>query len=505
MKNIKSVCQLSLLPLALSFTSCDGKQEQPPLEMPNIIYILADDMGYGDIGAYNSESKIPTPALDAMAANGISYTDAHSNSAVSTPTRYGTLTGRYAFRTRLKNGVLTGYSEPLIEEKRETVATLLSRHGYQTGCVGKWHLGLNWVKKDASKPLYAGNEWNIENTDNVDYEAYIGGGPTDCGFDYSYILPASLDMSPYVYIEDGYITAPVNSYTEHYSEKGIHGAFYRKGDMANDFKHRECLFHFTQKSEEFIANASKSDKPYFLYFPLTAPHSPWLLEEGFEGISKAGIYGDFVAMVDETVRRIYQAVAQSGEADNTLIIFTSDNGAIWYEDDIANTAHNANGIWSGKKSDIWEGGHRVPFLATWPAVIDPQRTSKQLISSTDLYATFAEMTNETTTKNVAEDSYSFWQTIANEKDYQESNARQSMVYHSIEGYFGFRKGDWVLLDCKGSGGWTLTEKDAENLPNIQLYNLKDDPLQKNNVAKANPDIVLEMKKELDYIKTKVQD
>ena len=199
-------------------------------------------MGYGDIGAYNAESKIPTPALDAMAAKGIRFTDAHSNSAVSTPTRYGTVTGRYAFRTRLKDGVLTGYSAPLVEENRETVASLLNKHGYQTACVGKWHLGLNWVKKDANKPLYLGDEWNVGNTDNVDYEAFIGGGPTDCGFDYSYILPASLDMSPYVYIENGKITAPVNGYTENYSEKGIHGAFYRNGDVADDFNHRECLF-----------------------------------------------------------------------------------------------------------------------------------------------------------------------------------------------------------------------------------------------------------------------
>lgn len=501
MKNIKHACQLSILPLALSFVSCDGKQEEHSIEMPNIIHILADDMGYGDIGAYNSASKIPTPALDAMAANGIRYTDAHSNSAVSTPTRYGTVTGRYAFRSRLKKGVLTGYSAPLIEENRETVATLLSRHGYKTGCIGKWHLGLNWTKKNDDKPLYTGDEWNLENTDNVDYEAHISGGPTDCGFDYSYILPASLDMSPYVYIENGRITAPVNSYTQHYSEEGIHGVFYRKGDMADDFDHRECLFHFTQISEEFIANASKSEQPYFLYFPLTAPHSPWLLQEGYEGKSGAGIYGDFVTMVDETVRRIYQAVEESGEADNTLIIFTSDNGSMWLKEDIATTGHRSNGVWSGKKADIWEGGHRIPYLATWPARIAAKRKSNQLVSSTDLYATLAQMVGETMNNTTAEDSYSFWQTLTDNKDYQESNARQSMVYHSVDGYFGLRRGDWVLLDCKGSGGWTLTEKEAANLPERQLYNLKDDPTQENNVVEAHPNIVDNMMQELERIKS----
>ncbi len=500
MKNLGNACKLSLLPLALSLASCNGKQEPPSLNMPNIIYILADDMGYGDIGAYNAASKIPTPALDAMAAKGIRYTDAHSNSAVSTPTRYGTVTGRYAFRTPLKKGVLTGYSAPLIEENRETVASLLQKHGYKTACVGKWHLGLNWVKNDDSQPLYTGDEWSVENTDNVNYEAHIGGGPTDCGFDYSYILPASLDMSPYVYIENGKITAPVNGYTDNYSEKDVSGAFYRKGDVADDFDHRECLFHFTQKSEAFIADASKSDQPYFLYFPLTAPHSPWLLEEGYEGKSEAGVYGDFVTMVDETVRRIYQAVEQSGEADNTLIIFTSDNGSMWLEEDIASTNHRANGEWSGKKSDIWEGGHRVPYLATWPAVIAPQRTSHQLISATDLLATFAQMVAKPLAHNAGEDSFSFWQTLADGKDLQEDNARKSMVYHSIEGYFGLRKGDWVLLDCKGSGGWTLPENEAQEMPSLQLYNLKSDPTQKNNLAEANPDIVVEMMRELEELK-----
>ena len=500
MKNIKYAYPISLLPLAFAFTSCGSKPKQPAYDMPNIIYILADDMGYGDIGVYNSESKIPTPALDAMAAKGIRFTDAHSNSAVSTPTRYGTVTGRYAFRTSLKKGVLTGYSAPLVEENRETIASLLNRYGYQTACVGKWHLGLNWVKKDNSQPLYLGDEWNVGNTDNVDYEARIGGGPSDCGFGYSYILPASLDMSPYVYIENGRITAPVSGYTDNYSEKGVRGAFYRNGDVADDFNHRQCLSHFTQKSEEFIANASKSNHPYFLYFPLTAPHSPWLLEEGFEGKSEAGVYGDFVTMVDETVRRIYEAVERSGKADNTLIIFTSDNGSMWLTEDIAETGHRANGVWSGKKSDIWEGGHRIPFLATWPAMIAPQRISNQLVSSTDLLGTLAEMVGETLAPNAGEDSFSFWQTLAKGKDYQENNGRKSMIYHSIEGYFALRKGDWVLLDCKGSGGWTLPEEDAQELPDIQLYNLKSDPTQKNNVAAANQDIVLELQKELEAIK-----
>lgn len=229
----------------------------------NVVYILADDMGYGDISAYNPESKIHTPVLDSLAASGIMFTDAHSNSSVSTPTRYGTLTGRYTFRSKLKKGVLTGYSSPLIEPERETVASFLQRNGYQTACIGKWHLGLNWTRKDQSKPLYTGSEWDLEDTSNVDYEVEITGGPTDCGFDYSCILPASLDMSPYLYIENGKATAPVNQYTEDYADKSIRGLHYRHGDVAADFRHEDCLSYFTEKAENYIQKASKEDKPYF--------------------------------------------------------------------------------------------------------------------------------------------------------------------------------------------------------------------------------------------------
>lgn len=230
----------------------------------NVVYILADDMGYGDISCYNPSSKISTPTLDALAASGMIFTDAHSNSAVSTPTRYGTLTGCYSFRSPMKKGVLTGYSAPLIEKNQETVASLLQRNGYQTACIGKWHLGLNWTKKDQSKPLFTGTEWDLGDTSNIDYTAPISGGPTDCGFDYSYILPASLDMSPYVYIENGHITAPVTRFAKDYKEEGVRGAHYRHGDLAEDFHHDECLFQFTQKSVDYILDASKQEKPYLL-------------------------------------------------------------------------------------------------------------------------------------------------------------------------------------------------------------------------------------------------
>ena len=311
----------------LLLLSCNGqKKEQEANEAayPNIVYILADDLGYGDIQAYHAESKIQTPALDSLANEGIMFTDAHSGSAVSTPTRYGILTGRYAFRSRLKSGVLVGHSPSLIEPGRETAASLLRKSGYATACIGKWHLGLDWARIDTTKPLFTGNEWDIKDTQNVDYTAQVHGGPSDHGFDYSYIIPASLDIAPYVYIENGWVNSPVRTHVPDWHDDRAHGMWYRHGDKADNF----------------------------VYFPLTAPHTPWLPSEAFEGKSEAGVYGDFVCMVDDVVRQIRQALAASGQLENTILIFTSDNGSSWTAQDIEETGHRAN---AETKAELFEG------------------------------------------------------------------------------------------------------------------------------------------------------
>lgn len=489
--------------LGVFVAPCATMPVQADTHRLNIVYILADDMGYGDVSYYNSQSKIPTPALDSLAASGMVFTDAHSNSSVSTPTRYGILTGRYAFRSPLKKSVLTGYSSPLIEPKRETVASFLQTQGYQTACIGKWHLGLNWVKKDSLKSLYTGSEWDLEDTSNVDYRAKISGGPDDCGFGYSYILPASLDMSPYVYIENGIITSPVTSYAEDYKEAGVRGAHYRHGDMADNFRHDECLSHFTQKSVDYILQASQSDQPYFLYCALTAPHSPWLLQPEFRGRSNAGVYGDFVCMVDDAVRRICDAVRKSGKSSQTLIIFTTDNGAMWLPSDMDETGHRANGTWSGMKSDLWEGGHRVPLIASCPEIVPAGSISDALVSSTDLFATLADMLYVPMPCGAAGDSFSYWNALTgNSSVGMEKELRESMIYHSDQGYFALRRGDWVLLDCKGSGGWSLSEDSVKNDEAVQLYNLRNDSVQQYNVVRQYPQKVKELKRELEDIKAK---
>lgn len=491
---MKTTLTLTAGSALLLLPSCTGQNKEVTSHdksLPNIIYILADDMGYGDVRAYNPASKIPTPALDSLAAEGIAFTDAHTNSAVSTPTRYGILTGRYTFRSRLKKGVLVGHDSSLIEPGRETVATLLHKAGYHTACIGKWHLGLDWARRDTTKPLYTGNAWDIQDTGNIDYTAPVEGGPSDHGFDYSYVLPASLDIAPYVYVENGKVNSPVKKHTPNWRNPKARGMWYRHGDVADNFDHADCLQHLTRQAIHYITTSTERKEPFFLYFPLTAPHTPWLPSAEFEGKSGAGVYGDFVCMVDDVVRQVRQALKDSGQLDNTIFIFTSDNGSNWYAEDIEQTGHRANAHFSGQKSDIWEDGHRVPFIVSWPRQIKKAQKCDEVICTTDLMATCAEMTGQTLADNAGEDSYSFWKVLTGQP--YTSPLREATIHHSIDGYFALRQGDWVYLDAHGSGGWSLSEEQAKNRPAEQLYNLKEDPAEQHNLIAEHPDKAEAMK------------
>ncbi len=477
---------LKLLLVAIPFVvGCSRKPSTP-----NIIYILADDMGYGDIKGLNADSKIPTPNLDQLISEGITFTDAHSNSAVCTPTRYGTLTGQYCFRSRLKSGVLVGHEPALIEPNTPTVGSLLKQADYQTACIGKWHLGLNWAKKDTSQPLFhGGNLWDIFHTENVDYAARVSGGPCDLGFDYSFIIPASLDIAPYVYLENDKATAPVKREAPFFKDESARGIWYRRGDVAEDFDHTTVLQTITQKAVDFITNSERS-QPFFLYFPLTSPHTPWFPSEAFAGKSQAGVYGDFVAMTDDVVGQIMKALKEQGIADNTLIVFTSDNGSHWLPSDKETFEHYANGAFSGMKSDVWEGGHRVPMIARWPQAIKAGTESDAMLCSTDLMATCAELTGQSTPESAC-DSYSFLPVLTGRPS--EQNDDKVMVHHSVNGTFAIRKGDWKLVDAKGSGGWSLPEKKcSEDSAPQQLYNMKEDKEEQNNLYAEYPEIVDEL-------------
>jgi arylsulfatase A len=488
----KIVVTLSICIACMALAFRPDTQNQKPAKKPNIVVILADDMGSGDIKAFNPQSKIPTPNLDKLVRGGIKFTDAHSGSAVCTPTRYGLVTGRYAFRSSLKKGVLGGYSPPLIEANRFTVADLLKKAGYTTGVVGKWHLGLGFSSSDPSAmKVDPANGWPIGTGINPDQP--LSEGPNHLGFDYSYIIPSSLDIPPYIYYENGKPTQQGTIELE--GQNSPRGVFWRRGKASPHFEIQKTLDHFSEKASAFLTASASEKKPFFLYLPLTSPHTPWLPSEAFQGKSKAGIYGDFVAHTDAVVGQVLQTLERLGIADNTLVIFTSDNGADWKPGDkTIYPEHQANGIYRGQKSDIWEGGHRVPFIASWPATIKGGRVAEQTICLTDLMATFAAITSQKIPRNAGQDSFDFSKVLTGTST---QAPRQSTIHHSIQGMFAIRNGQWKFVDGQGSGGWSKDESSTAELKS-QLYDINADPTESKNVVEQYPEIARKLKAELDH-------
>jgi arylsulfatase A-like enzyme len=465
--NRRSFCNtLAAGAVSLTRPQSQGASEPAP-QRPNIVYVLADDLGWGDLECYNARSAIHTPNANLLAQQGMRYEDMHSTSAVCTPSRYSILTGRYCWRTRLQKGVLNGDSPNVIEPGRETVPSMLKSVGYATAGFGKWHLGLGDEKTtDFSKPLHP--------------------GPLDHGFDYYFGIPASLDMAPYLYFEnDRVVEQPISSTPGSKSPRGV---FWRPGPCAPHFRHEEVLPTITSKAVEFIHERSRQPgQPFFLYLPFTAPHTPWLPLAAYRNRSKAGTYGDFVTEVDAMLGRVMQALDGSGLAQNTLFIFTSDNGADWKLEDLARYAHRANGDWRGEKADIWEGGHRIPFIARWPGHIRPNSVNKELGSLGDLMATAAAIVGTKLPDNAGEDSFNLLPALLGTNT---KPVRDSMVQHSIDGMFSLRQDNWKLEQGLGSGGFSppRTVEPAEGGPMGQLYDLSTDPGELHNLYQARPDV-----------------
>ncbi len=480
--------------LCLPFQT-EGKPVQS--KKPNIIYILADDLGYGDVSTYNPDSKISTPNFDRLAMEGICFTDAHSPSAVCTPTRYGILTGRYSWRSPLKSGVLNGYSQPLIEKDRTTVASFLKRNGYHTGIVGKWHLGLGWVQKPGSvnELSQTGSpKVKIINPETIDFSQPPTDGPMNHGFDYSYILPASLDMPPYCFLENNKLTASLIRQTPgNNPDNATTGPFWREGLMAEGFAFEQVTPTFTQKAVLFIREQASLGKPFFLYLPFPSPHTPWLPLPGYNGTSKAGPYGDFVQMLDAHVGEILKALTETGLDDNTIVFFTSDNGPFWKPPFIDQFGHKAASIYRGMKADAFEGGHRVPFIVRWPGKIKPGIRCAEPITLTSLLATCAELINKNLSENEGEDSFSILPLLlVNGKKYKRPKA---LIQHSSKGIFVVRQGDWKLILGLGSGGFSKPEmvSPGPNEAPGQLYNLKKDPSEVQNLYLQFPQKVEKLK------------
>jgi arylsulfatase A-like enzyme len=460
---------------------------------PNFLYILCDDLGYGDVKRLNPAGKIATPHLDRLAAGGMIFTDAHSGSSVCTPTRYGIMTGRYAWRSRLKNGVLGGLSPRLIEEGRLTVPAMLKQHGYATGCIGKWHLGVDWTKlpgKDVS-------ELTIESpaqVRNVDYTRPFTNGPLAVGFDSYFGIAASLDMVPYVFLEGDRVAQNPTETRKIEMMTGRDGAFTREGPAAPGFTGYEVLPTFTRKTVEFIrehAAAAKSGKPFFLYVPLASPHTPILPTPEWRGKSGLNPYADFVMQTDACIGEMMDAVEKAGVADDTLIVVTSDNGCSPQAkfDELLAKGHNPSHVFRGHKADIFDGGHRVPFIVRWPARVKAGTTSEQTVCLTDLMATAAEIVGAKLPDGAGEDSVSFLPALLGTAT---KPLREAIVHHSINGSFAIRQGPWKLELCADSGGWSAPKpgaKEAANLPAVQLYDLAADIGETKNLQAEKPEIV----------------
>jgi len=442
-------------------------------QSPNLMYILADDMGYGDLSCLNAESKIRTTHLDRLAAEGMAFTDAHASSAVCTPSRYSILTGRYNWRSALKSGVLDGYDGPLLEPGRLTVASMLKQHGYATGCVGKWHLGWTWPRSGDDPPA-------------VDFSRPISDGPTDAGFDRYFGIAASLDMPPYVYIDNDTPTAVPDREIEANKDPK---RMWRPGPIAPDFEHEQVLPRLTEEAERFIDEHAQ--EPFFLYFPLPAPHTPILPTPEFRGKSGTNAYGDFCLQVDDVVGRIMQRLEQHGIADNTILVFTSDNGCSPQADfdELAACGHHPSYVFRGHKADIYEGGHRVPLIVRWPSNITPGSACNDTVCLVDLMATMADIVGHRLPDDAGEDSVSklsLWN-----GDALDGPLREATVSHSVDGSFAIRQGRWKLELCPGSGGWSYPRpgRDCQDLPAFQLYDLDADVGERKNVVHERPEIV----------------
>lgn len=423
---------------------------------PNIVLVFCDDLGYGDVHCLAPEtSKIPTPHADQLACEGMVFTDAHSGSSVCTPTRYGLLTGRYSWRTRLQSGVVTGFAPSLIAEGRPTVGSFLQQRGYHTACIGKWHLDFDYQDPSTGKTLK-----------QKDYKtppvgATIPDGPTTRGFDYYH---------------------------------GFHHARNMEAVIENDrvIEHDpvvNMLPRLTRKAVEYIDDRAKHEEPFFLYLPLGSPHTPIVPSNDWKGKSGLGDYGDFVMQTDNVVGEVTAALKRNNLSDNTLVLFSSDNGCSKAAGipKLAAQGHLVSAHLRGSKADIWDGGHRIPFIARWPGQIEPGSTSNQLICLVDLFATVGDIVDHDVPAGSCEDSVSFLPAFAGQPI---RLTRNGVIHHSVSGHFAYRQGPWKLILARGSGGWTSPKENevAANEPKAQLYNLDDDPGEQNNLYESKSDI-----------------
>lgn len=456
---------------------------------PNVIVILADDLGLGDVSCLNPRSAWKTPSIDRLAREGRTFTDAHSASGVCTPSRYTLMTGRYSWRGKLKSSVLHGYDPALLEPDRLTVAEFLRQQGYATGMVGKWHLGLDWVR-------------NGPKLDEVDFARPFGGGPLAHGFDWFFGISASLDMPPFVYLsQDRSTMVPRDRVAASPAPK-----MWRAGVIGSDFRHEEVHPRFRRESLAWIESRAKAraadGTPFFLYLALASPHTPTVPSPEFVGRTRTNPYGDFVSQVDATVGDLLDTLDRLGISRDTMVVFTADNGCSPAANlaELRGFGHDPSAGFRGHKADLFEGGHRVPFFVRWPAEVPAGSTCSRLVGQLDLMATLAEVLGRRLPSDMAEDSVSFLPSLR--RGDRARGGRESLVHHSNGGFFALRQGPWKLLFTPDSGGWSDPKpgsKETAALPKLQLYHMARDPAERTNRVASEPAVVRRMTREMHRI------
>lgn len=499
--NVNSALIALSITISILTTACNNvktKEVKQAAKQPNIIIIYADDMGYGDLNCQNPNSKIPTPNLDKLASEGMRFTDAHSSSGICSPSRYALLTGTYHWRRQ--HGIVSAFGKPFFKDTDITLPQVLKTNGYTTACIGKWHLGWDWnyKKQPSGEVMQWGGKRKVYLPDDINWDTPIGGGPLDRGFDY-YFGDGTINFPPYAWVEnDRIIKAP----TQLMDIKNIgfdtkEGQWeFRPGPKVENWNPYEVLPTLTKKTVEWISKQDQN-QPFFLYFALPSPHAPIIPNDEFDGKSTAGAYGDFMFQTDWVAGQVLRALKEKGLEENTLVIFSSDNGPESYAWKRAEKYdHYSMADFRGLKRDVWEGGHHVPFIIKWPGQVQANSVSDEVISQIDIMATLTSITGIELPENAAPDSYDFTSVIIGEK--YSFPLRKATIHNTYASKWGIRIGDWLYINDKTGGHRNLPESIKKlngysdfNTPEI-LFNMKDDPEQRNNLYNKYPEKIKEM-------------
>jgi arylsulfatase A len=471
----------------------------PAAQRPNVLVILADDLGYGDVHCYNPDrGKIATPNIDRLAAGGMRFTDGHCSSGCCSPSRYTLLTGRYHWRSRLQSGIVAVWEQPLIAADRLTIGKLAQQQGYKTACIGKWHLGWDWPITAEQMAHFRGLGGKSGGGGTIVTEATdahratwadvfsksIAGGPITRGFD-EYFGTDVPNWPPYCFIQnDRTLGIPTELLAP---DLLVRNQASLQGPALKDWKLEPILDALGDRAVDFISRQAKAAQPFLIYMPLTAPHTPIAPTSAWRGKSGIGAYGDFVMQTDAVVGRVFDALEKNGVADNTFVLFTSDNGCASYigVPPMEAQGHFPSGPLRDYKASVYEGGHREPFIVRWPGHVNAGSVCNQYAHQADMMATLAEIWDVKLPASAGEDSFSLMSLLKGGNQ----PVRPHGVNTACNGVPGLRRGPWKLI----------LERDADANTEVQLYNLDADLGEKKNVAAENVMLVSEMKDLLEKL------